>query len=81
MLVKLSPGRNKGLVIMLDAHSDDFAPGSRDEDFQGFRAIIESRGSFPLIGREGLPIRSGVNFAHILRSAFTSADPKSAKRQ
>ena len=54
---KTTSGRHKGLVILLDAHSDDLGPGSRDEDFHGFRAIIESSGSFPLIAQEGLSIR------------------------
>ncbi len=53
------PGRNKGLVLMLDTHSDQLSPGSVDSDFRGFSAVIGSSRSFPLMSQDGLPIRLG----------------------
>ena len=43
---KTLPGRNKGLVLMLDAHSDLFAAGSNDANFNGFVGLISSPGRF-----------------------------------
>jgi hypothetical protein len=68
------PGRNKGLVLMLDAHSDWLAPGSMDGDFRGFTAFIESSGSFPLMSQEGLPIKPGYNNIITLTSSMVKAD-------
>jgi len=38
---KTLPGRNKGLVLMLDAHSDLFNQGSVSSDFQGFYGLVK----------------------------------------
>ena len=58
---KTVSGRNKGLVLMLDAHSDQLSAGSVDRNFRGFTAVVGSRGSFPLMNKDGLPIRPGKN--------------------
>jgi hypothetical protein len=42
------PGRNKGLVLMLDAHSDLFAAGSNDANFNGFVGLISASGNLEL---------------------------------
>jgi len=68
------PGRSKGLVLMLDAHSDWLAPGSMDGDFRGFTGFIESSGSFPLMSQEGLPIKPGYNNIITLTSSMVNAD-------
>ena len=71
---KTIPGRNKGLVLMLDTHADWLAPGSMDGDFGGFTAFIESSGSFPLMSQEGLPIKPGYNNIVTLTSSLVVAD-------
>jgi len=71
---KTIPGRNKGLVLLLDAHSDTLAPGSIEGDFRGFTAFIESSGSFPLMSQEGLPIKPGYNNIITLTSSKVNAD-------
>jgi len=58
---KTQSGLKKGLSVMLDAHSDIFATGSSDTDFQGFTVLIDSSGSYPLISQNGFQIRSGHN--------------------
>jgi hypothetical protein len=71
---KTIPGRNKGLVLMLDAHSNWLAPGSMDGDLKGFTAFIESSGSFPLMSQGGLPIVPGFNNIITLTSSIVRAD-------
>jgi hypothetical protein len=57
---KTSPGRNKGLMVILDGHFDNLAAGSVVEDFQGFFGFIGSNRSFPLMSREGFEILAGM---------------------
>jgi len=71
---KTIPGRNKGLKLMLDAHSDWLATGSVDDDFGVFKVFIESSGSFPLMSHEGLPIKPGFNNIITLTSSLVNAD-------
>ena len=71
---KTIPSRNKGLVLMLDAHSDWLAPSSKDADFIGLSAFVQSSGSFPLMSQEGLKIKSGYNNITTLTSSIVIAD-------
>ena len=59
---KTVPGRNKGLYVMLDAHSDMFAPTSMDQDYTSFTGLISNRGGFPFMAKEGFEIRPGIKF-------------------
>jgi hypothetical protein len=59
---KTVPGRNKGLFVMLDAHSEMLAPTSLNQDYTSFTGLISNRGSFPFMAQEGFEIRPGVNF-------------------
>ena len=52
-------GVNKGLTVILDAHSDQLAPGSVREDFEGFIAIIGSHDHYPLSELRNVRIRPG----------------------
>jgi hypothetical protein len=71
---KTNPGKNKGLVVMLDAHSDLLSAGSIDSDFRGFTAFIGSRGNFPLMSQEGIEIRPGYTNEITLTSTKIEAD-------
>ena len=71
---KTSPGKNKGLVVMLDAHSDQLSAGSIDSDFRGFTAFIGSRSNFPLMSQEGVEIRPGYTNEITLTSTKIEAD-------
>ena len=53
-------GINKGLYVMLDAHSDLFATGSSDSDFTGFTGLIDSGGSYPLVLQNGFQIQGSI---------------------
>ncbi len=57
------PGRNKGLMIILDAHSDLLSVGTSNSDVNGFLSFVGKRGSFPFFGHEGFHIKPGhVNY-------------------
>jgi len=71
---KTIPGRKKGLVLILDAHSDWLAPTSMDANFKGFTAFVQSSGSFPLMSQEGLQIKPGYNNIITLTSSIVNAD-------
>ena len=53
------PGRNKGLFVILDAHTNMFTSASQHNDFDGFLGLINPSGSFPFIALEGFEIKSG----------------------
>jgi hypothetical protein len=67
-------GSQKGLMVLLDSHYDWLVPGTFDEDFHAFTAVIQSSGSFPLIGQGGLLIRPGYNNIITLSSTKIDAD-------
>ena len=58
---KTLPGRIKGLLLILDAHSNMFSSGSVDSDFEGFTGYIGGNASFPLLSQGGFEIRPGHN--------------------
>lgn len=58
---KTLPGRSKGLLLILDAHSDMFSSGSVDSDFESFSGYIGGNASFPLMSQGGFEIRPGHN--------------------
>ncbi len=73
---KTTSGRNKGLVLMLDAHSNLFAPGSVDTYFNGFMGLISPSSSFPLMVQQGIEIKSGQNNIIALSSTQIDADER-----
>ena len=68
------PGRNKGLVLMLDAHSDLYTPGSVNSDYKGFLGLISPSGSFPFTLQESFEIRPGHKNVVALTGARVDAD-------
>jgi len=70
---KSLPGKNKGLFLMLDAHSDLLTRGSVDSDFQGFIGLVHNRGSFPLVSRYGFQIKPGSNNLVALSAVMVNA--------
>ncbi len=71
---KTIAGQNKGLILLLDTHSNQAVPGSLDGDFSGFTAVIQSSDSFPLMSQEGLHIRPGFNNIITLTSSQVVSD-------
>jgi len=56
---KTIAGRNKGLYLMLDAHSDLISATSLEQDYTSFTGLISYSGSFPYMAQEGFEIKPG----------------------
>jgi Amiloride-sensitive sodium channel len=69
------PGRNKGLLLLLDAHMDQFATASVNTDYDGFMGLINPSGSFPMMAIEGFEIRPGhLNAINLVGSRVDAED-------
>jgi hypothetical protein len=71
---KTIPGKNKGLVLMLDANSNLLSTGSIDSDFRGFTVFVGTSGSFPLMSQEGIEVRPGYTNIITLTSSKIDAN-------
>jgi hypothetical protein len=69
---KVQPGQNKGLYVMLDAHTDLFSASSVDSDNEGFIGLIHPKGAFPFTMLEGFKIKPG--HLNIVSLSGTSID-------
>lgn len=52
-------GRDKGLTLILDAHTNLLAQSSVNSDFQGFLATVNSNNQFPMTSQKSAFIRPG----------------------
>ena len=68
------PGKNKGLVLLLNAHSDWQSAGSVESDFTGFVVFIGSNNSFPLMSQQGIDIKPGFTNIISINSLKLDAD-------
>jgi len=67
-------GRNKGLYVMLDAHSDLFTTTSLEQDYTSFTGLISYSGSFPYMANEGFEIVPGHHNIISLSALRVNAD-------
>ena len=44
-----TPGKNRGLTLIIDAHSDIISPSSVRDDFEGFLALVNDPLKFPAL--------------------------------
>ena len=44
---KYIPGKNRGLTLIIDSHSNILSPSTVRDDFEGFMSIVNSRSKFP----------------------------------
>ena len=58
---KSEPGQSKGLIVILDSHSDLFSSSSVDSNTLGFTGFISPRGRFPQRILESFEIKPGHN--------------------
>ena len=56
---KSQPGQNKGLKLVLDAHSDMISPGTVFDDFKGFVTVVGDKSNFPLTKRQSILLKAG----------------------
>ncbi len=52
-------GKNSGLMVILDAHSDQLDAFSVGSDFGGFTALIGQQEEFPMVSTRGFEVRPG----------------------
>jgi len=71
---KTQPGRNMGLKVVLDAHSDVIESLSVSRDFEGFTGLVTNPGSFPLTVLKGFEIRPGHNNRVAVSAVMVDAD-------
>merc|ERR1712077_31885 len=56
---RTQPGQNKGLRLILDAHTDRISPGTVYDNFRGFSTVVDGGDKYPLTSRNSLLIRPG----------------------
>jgi hypothetical protein len=71
---KSRPGYNKGLTLILDAHSNKISSGSVSDDFRGFMTAVDSGDKFPLTDQKGFLIRPGHQNYVVLDAVQVKAD-------
>ena len=71
---KSEMGRSKGLVLVLDAHSDLLAERSVEEDSKGFLVGITQSGEFPLMGQGAHLLKPGNEHFLSLSAVDTISD-------
>ena len=52
-------GRNKGLMLIVDGHSNKISAGTVKEDVEGFITLVDDNDKFPLLSSTGLISRPG----------------------
>ncbi len=67
-------GINKGLSLILDAHTDLISPASVEKDFKGFIAVVDAIDSFPLTEQKSIYLRPGFDNLVALAATDIKAD-------
>jgi hypothetical protein len=57
--LKTEPGKGKGLLVVLDSHSDVLSASSLDSETIGFAGLLTLGGNFPQKKLGGFDIRPG----------------------
>jgi len=71
-------GKNSGIQLVLDLHSNMLAFGSLAEDFNTFNILIEGEGDIPLLSESGISIQPGrEHFLDFSAEQVVSRDIKS----
>ena len=56
---KPEPGIEKGLRLVIDAHSNLISSGTMFDNFKGFTTLVGDASSFPLTRMSGLVLKNG----------------------
>ena len=66
-------GKNRGLSLILDSHSNLVSPGTVAADFNGFLAFVGPKTDFPMMTEGGILLRPGQeNFVEISAQRISS---------
>ena len=67
------PGIEKGLRLVLDAHSHLISSGTVFDNFKGFTTLVGDPNSFPLTRMDGILLKTGQeNYVYILPTDITA---------
>ena len=69
------PGLNKGLTVVLDAHSNSVSSGTVFDNFRGFVATIEPPNQFPLTTKTNVLLQPGKINGVAMSVVNIEADP------
>ena len=56
---KVHPGREEGLKLVLDSHTDKISSSSISDNFRGFHVVVDSKENYPFTSSNGLLIKTG----------------------
>ena len=59
---KAQPGKNMGLEVIIDAHSDTVESISVNSNYEGFTVLVTDPSNFLLTNLRGFEVRPGLNF-------------------
>ena len=63
------PGRDKGLMLVLDSHTDRVSSSSISDNFRGFITVVDNNNDYPITERNGFLVRPGME-NHVAISAL-----------
>ena len=63
------PGQDKGLMLVLDAHTDKVSSSSVSDDFRGFITVVDDNNDYPITERNGFLVKPGME-NHVAISAL-----------
>ena len=52
-------GKSKGLTLVLDAHTNLIAPGTVNDDIQGFYSLVNGPAKYPLLNEGSKLLQTG----------------------
>ena len=72
------PGQDKGLMLVLDAHTDKVSSSSVSDNFRGFITVVDNKNDYPITEINGFLIRPGME-NHVAISALEIMGEESIK--
>ena len=72
---KARAGQNKGLKLILDAHTDQVSSGTIFDNFKGFVTLVGGRDSFPLTQRQSFLLKPGQESYVAITATSVISDP------
>ena len=72
------PGQDKGLMLVLDSHTDKVSSSSVSDNFRGFITVVDNPNDYPVTERNGFLVRPGME-NHVAISALEIMGEKAIK--
>ena len=68
------PGREEGLKLILDAHTDKVSSGTISDNFRGFHLVIDGKEKYPFTSRNGILIKAGQDNEVVIKATRFEAN-------